>query len=144
MDPCGQTVYLQCVLHKGKRVEKPVKVHELSVLLVQIRDHGSVRDEEVESFIRHGDLEDSQLHVLNVFDTPSFLPSIVDPYDVVLVGGASEASVLDPETYRFVPPHHLAAPVLRDNRQTGVCIVFWFPSRRFRSWRHDCTRWRGF
>ena len=101
--PLWPNSILAMCIAQGKRVEKPVKVHELSVLLVQIRDHGSVRDEEVESFIRHGDLEDSQLHVLNVFDTPSFLPSIVDPYDVVLVGGASEASVLDPETYRFVP-----------------------------------------
>lgn len=83
-------------------MENPPTVHDLSVLLVQIRDHGPVRDEEVDSFIRHGGLNASQIHVLNVFDTPEFIPEVVDNYDVVLVGGASEASVLAPKDYPFV------------------------------------------
>ena len=75
----------------------------LKVLLVQIRDHGSVRDEEIDSFLRYGGLKAEQLEVLNVFDTPQFSPDVADEYDVVLVGGASEASVLEPEIYFFVP-----------------------------------------
>jgi len=84
-------------------VENHRTAHNLSVLLVQIRDQGAVRDEEVESFLRHGGLIPTQLDVLNVFDTPEFAPEIVNSYDVVLVGGASEASVLAPDTYKFVP-----------------------------------------
>lgn len=71
-------------------------------LLVQIRDTGGVRREEVESFCRHGGLDQGQVEVLNVFDTPAFEPEVAAPFDGVLVGGASEASVLEPERYPFV------------------------------------------
>jgi GMP synthase (glutamine-hydrolysing) len=77
---------------------------ELSVLLVQIRAQGPVRDEELQSFARHGGLAPRQITVLNVFDTPRFAADVVDSFDVVCVGGASEASVLDPHAYPFVPP----------------------------------------
>ncbi len=72
------------------------------LLLVQIRDTGGVRREEVESFCRHGGLDPDQIDVLNVFDTPSFEAGVAAPYDAVLVGGASEASVLEPDRYPFV------------------------------------------
>ena len=88
---------------QGKRLEHFPEIGRLSVLLVQIRDHGAVREEEVESFLRYGGLEAHQMDVLNVFDTPSFAPETVEKYDVVLVGGASEASVLEPAKYPFVP-----------------------------------------
>jgi len=38
-----------------------------------------------------------------VFDQPHFGPEILDGYDALIVGGASEASVLEPEHYPFVP-----------------------------------------
>jgi len=72
------------------------------LLLVQIRDTGAVRREEVESFCRHGGLERGQVDVLNVFDRPVFDPGVAAPYEAVLVGGASEASVLEPDRFAFV------------------------------------------
>ncbi|MBI2067680.1 MAG: type 1 glutamine amidotransferase [Deltaproteobacteria bacterium] len=75
----------------------------LKLLLLQIRDDPRVRQEEHDSFSRFSGLAKSQIEILNVFDTPRFDPTIVDPYDAVLVGGASEASVLEREKYPFVP-----------------------------------------
>lgn len=74
------------------------------VLLVQIRQPGPVRREEVESFARHGGLDPDRIDVLNVFDVPAFPASVADGYDALLVGGASEASVLKPERFPFVAP----------------------------------------
>jgi len=72
------------------------------LLLIQIRDNPHVRREEVESFARHGGVPLGAIDVLNVFDTPDFAPSAARGYDAVLVGGASEASVLEPERFPFV------------------------------------------
>ena len=96
---------------QGIPLEHLPEIARLSVLLVQIRDHGAMRDEEVESFLRYGGLEAHQLEILNVFDTPEFEPTVADRFDVVLVGGASEASVLEPDTYPFVP--HIIALLRR-------------------------------
>lgn len=76
---------------------------QLKLLLVQIRDKPQVREEEFDSFVRFAGINAVQLEVLNVFDTPRFSPEVVEPYDAVFVGGASEASVLEPEVYPFVP-----------------------------------------
>ncbi len=75
----------------------------LRVLLLQIRDAPQVRREEHLSFARQAGLELEQVDVLNVFDTRRFPASAADDYDALFVGGASEASVLEPETYDFVP-----------------------------------------
>lgn len=75
---------------------------ELRLLLLQIRDDERVRREELESIATHSKLEKSQIDILNVFDTPHFEARRVDGYDALLVGGASEASVLEPETYAFL------------------------------------------
>ena len=77
---------------------------KLKILLLQIRDQQRVRKEELESFIAFSGLEARQFDVLNVFDRPEFDPEILDGYDALFVGGASEASVLEPETYPFVMP----------------------------------------
>lgn len=76
---------------------------QLKILLLQIRDDQAVRKEEHQSFARFSELSLNQIEILNVFDTPSFSFSIADKYDAVYVGGASEASVLEPEKYPFVP-----------------------------------------
>lgn len=76
---------------------------QLKLLLVQIRDKAQVREEEFNSFVRFADIQPHQLDVMNVFDTPRFPPDIGAHYDAVIVGGASEASVLEPEIYPFVP-----------------------------------------
>jgi len=56
----------------------------------------------VESFARHAGVPLHAIDVLNVFDTPRFPASAADRYDALLVGGASEASVLEPERFPFV------------------------------------------
>lgn len=74
----------------------------LRLLLLQIRDGGQVRREEHESFVTYCGVAPGQIEILNVFDTPSFEASAADGYDALLVGGASEANVLEPERYPFV------------------------------------------
>ncbi len=74
------------------------------VLLLQIRDEPRVRAEELASFIRHSGLSPGQIDVLNVFDESHFDHRVLDGYDSLFVGGASEASVMEPERYPFVPP----------------------------------------
>ncbi|NIQ93551.1 MAG: type 1 glutamine amidotransferase, partial [Desulfuromonadales bacterium] len=61
------------------------------------------RREEHESFSDYSGLAQSQIDIHNVFDIPQFEPDIVDGYDALLVGGASDASVLEPDVYTFVP-----------------------------------------
>jgi GMP synthase (glutamine-hydrolysing) len=75
----------------------------MKLLLLQIRHDPKVRREERDSFLRYCVLEPEEMDILNVFDTPEFGPEVLDGYDALLVGGASEASVLEPETYTAVP-----------------------------------------
>ena len=74
----------------------------LRTLLLQIRDDERVRREEHTSFARYSGLSLDQIDIHNVFEKPEFPKDIVDGYDALFVGGASEASVLEPERYRFV------------------------------------------
>lgn len=76
----------------------------LKLLLLQIRDNPQVRREEHASFAAYCGLAPAQIDILNVFDTPSFAPEVVQGYDALLVGGASEASVLEPERFEFLRP----------------------------------------
>ena len=75
---------------------------QLKLLLLQIRQGEHVRQEELSSFAQYCGLDIHQIDVLNVFDTPNFLKTAADNYDALLVGGASEANVLQPESYPFV------------------------------------------
>ena len=74
----------------------------LKTLLIQIRDDPRVRAEEHSSFCRFSGLRHDQIDVFNVFDRPHFESDIVAGYDGLFVGGASEASVLEPERFPFV------------------------------------------
>ncbi len=76
---------------------------DLRILLLQIRDQARTRREEHESFAAQAGLAPGQIEILNVFDTPRFPAAAAEGYDALFVGGASEASVLEPETYGFVP-----------------------------------------
>ncbi|SHI02208.1 glutamine amidotransferase-related protein [Ferrimonas marina] len=76
----------------------------LCLLLVQIRENPKTRDEEWRSFARFCGLAPEQIRILNLFDTPSFGPEVLQGIDGVLVGGSSEASVLEQERYPFVEP----------------------------------------
>ncbi|MBY6093343.1 glutamine amidotransferase-related protein [Ferrimonas balearica] len=77
---------------------------KLTLLLVQIRDNPQTRDEEWRSFAQFCGLKPEQIRILNLFDTPQFGPEVLAGVDGVLVGGSSEASVLEPENYPFVVP----------------------------------------
>jgi len=79
-----------------------VKTEQLKILLLQIRDQQRVREEEYESFIAYSGLARDQIDILNVFDTPHFGSDVLEGYDSLFVGGASEASVLEPDLYPFV------------------------------------------
>lgn len=72
------------------------------LLLLQIRENETVRAEEHSSFAKHGAIAPSQIDIHNVFDTPNFDSSILKGYDGLFIGGASEASVLEPDRYPFV------------------------------------------
>lgn len=75
---------------------------ELKTLLLQIRDEPAVRREEHESFCNYSGLAHNQIDILNVFDRPRFGREVLAGYDALFVGGASEASVMEPEQYPFV------------------------------------------
>lgn len=89
------------------------------VLLLQIRETQQVRAEEYASFCAFAGLSPAQLDVLNVFDTPDFDHAVLKGYDALLVGGASEASVLEPERYSFV---HDCVALLRYCIRTGMPV----------------------
>lgn len=76
---------------------------KLKLLLLQIRDEPRVRREEHLSFCNYAGLKADQLTIHNVFDQPRFDVDILMGFDALIVGGASEASVLEPEVYPFVP-----------------------------------------
>ena len=76
--------------------------NELKFKLLQIREDAAVRMEEVKSFCRYADIQKRQLDVHNVFDHPHFKVNILDGFDGLFIGGASEASVLEPENYPFL------------------------------------------
>ena len=78
------------------------KPDQLKILLLQIRDSAQVRQEEHQSFAEYCGVTLDQIDILNVFDTPEFSLTVVDGYDALFVGGASEANVLKPELYPFV------------------------------------------
>lgn len=80
----------------------PIEHCKLRTLLFQIRDEPSIRREEHESFVRYSGLAHDQIDILNVFDTPKFSPAVLQGYDALFIGGTSEASVLQPQTYSFV------------------------------------------
>ncbi|GAA4889707.1 glutamine amidotransferase-related protein [Ferrimonas pelagia] len=77
---------------------------QLRLLLMQIRENPTTRDEEWRSFARFCGLQPEQIEILNLFDTPEFGPHVLDGFDAMLVGGSSEASVLEPERYPFIHP----------------------------------------
>ncbi|MBL6991999.1 MAG: type 1 glutamine amidotransferase [Bacteriovoracaceae bacterium] len=76
--------------------------NDLKVMLLQIREDPQVKAEELQSFARYSGLNQEQFFVLNVFDNPSFAPEIIRNYDALFIGGASSASVLQPDKFPFM------------------------------------------
>ena len=75
---------------------------DLKLLLLQIRENKKVQREELDSFVRYCQIGSNQIDVLNVFDQPDFSVNVADRYDALLVGGASDANVLETDKYPFV------------------------------------------
>ena len=75
----------------------------MRLLLLQIRNDPRVRREEYESFVRYCHIRSDELDALDVFEKPKFGREALEGYDALLVGGASEASVLEPGRFPFVP-----------------------------------------
>jgi len=69
---------------------------------MQIRADEHVAKEELESFVRHAELEHWQIEVLNIYKQQSFDVSVLDGMDSLWVGGASDANVLQPTKYPFI------------------------------------------
>lgn len=78
------------------------KRSELKFKLLQIRKDAGVREEEATTFCRYAEINREQLDVHNVFDEPHFDSNILNGFDGLFIGGASEASVLEPENYPFL------------------------------------------
>jgi len=78
---------------------------DLKILIIQIRDDQTIRDLEMVEFSRFSGLNLDQFTVINVFDTPSFAPNVIENHDALFVGGSSDASGLEsvahPEKYPY-------------------------------------------
>ncbi|MCF6226045.1 MAG: type 1 glutamine amidotransferase [Xanthomonadales bacterium] len=73
-------------------------------LLLQIRNHPEVSAEEYQCFLQHCGLSAAELDVFNIYQHTEFSAEILQGYSALLVGGASEANVLELEKYPFVKP----------------------------------------
>lgn len=96
------------------------------VLLLQIRQDPGVRREELESFGNYSRLPMDRIDVHNVFDRPEFDADVLDGYDALFVGGASEASVLERERYPFVVPSFALMRVCIERRLPVFASCFGF------------------
>lgn len=103
----------------NKTTQSAHKRSQLKLLLLQIRDQPNVRREEHSSFCQYGKLHPAQLVVHNVFDRPDFDAGILSGYDALVVGGASEASVLELERYPFV---HDCIALMRASIERGLPV----------------------
>ncbi|ATS18148.1 aminotransferase [Parathermosynechococcus lividus PCC 6715] len=74
------------------------------ILLLQARGDALTQAEELAEFVEFSGLDPSQFTVLNGFECPDFAPSCIQGFDALFIGGSSDATVLKPQVYRFVPP----------------------------------------
>ncbi len=81
-------------------MKKPI--HQLKILLLQIRDDKETMMEELYEFIQFSGLREEQFEVLNTFITKDFAAEIIDDFDALFIGGSSDASVLKPEEFVFL------------------------------------------
>lgn len=76
--------------------------HSLKILLMQIREDPTTQEEELQEFMRYGQLTQEQFAILDVFKTPTFGPELLDQMDALFIGGSSDASVLEPDQFSFI------------------------------------------
>lgn len=90
---------------------------DLSFCLLQIRNlNDTVREDEVNCFVRRLEVDPSQVHALDVLHDPMDA-SIYDRFDAVLVGGSGEYSVLDD-----VPPIRALLDFLGETATIGFPV----------------------
>lgn len=75
---------------------------DIRILLMQIREHAAVKDEELHCFVKYSGLKKHQFTILDVFKDPSFDTKMIDNFDALFVGGASSANVLLDDTFPFL------------------------------------------
>lgn len=75
---------------------------DLKFRLLQIREDKTVIEEEVTSFAHYMKIDRTQIDQFNLFENPCFGPEVMNGVDALIVGGASNASVLEPTKYKFV------------------------------------------
>ncbi|GGI81155.1 type 1 glutamine amidotransferase [Legionella impletisoli] len=100
--------------------------HQLKILLLQIREDEETMLEEFYEFVQFSQLHEEQFTKLNTFKTIHFPPSIMDDYDVLFVGGSSDASVLNVEDYLFVPHCKALIRYCYDNNIPVLASCFGF------------------
>lgn len=98
---------------------KAKKRNELRILLMQIRKDEHIANQELTSFAHYAEIDKTQISVLNVYTTPYFDHSILNGFDSLWVGGASDANVLKPDVYPFV---ETAMSLLRYCKETGFPV----------------------
>lgn len=74
----------------------------LKLLLLQIRDCQDLLKQEYDIFVKYLQVAPQQVDTLNTLQNPHFDRQIIEGYDALLVGGASEVSVVEPERYSFI------------------------------------------
>ena len=74
------------------------------ILLIQIRQSQIVADEEANCFAQTGNFAPESFHRVNLFDNPNLQGVEPQAYRAIIVGGASDATVLQPDKYPFVLP----------------------------------------
>jgi len=83
---------------------------DLRLLLIQIRKDPDMLPAERRGFVELSGLEDAQFDVLDVFRRPVFPPSLIDPYDGIVIGGLSDdpgdSVTLPPEAFPFITSLH--------------------------------------
>jgi GMP synthase (glutamine-hydrolysing) len=77
-------------------------INHKKVLLLSIRREQETLLEEYHSFARYSGLDPEQIDLINAFQTPDFEANSAEQYSGLFIGGASEASVLEPDLYPFV------------------------------------------
>ena len=96
------------------------KRSELKVLLLQIREDEQTILEEFYEFVQFSKLHEEQVVKLNVFNNREFSPAVISGYDALMVGGSSDATVRDLETYDFV---HSCKKLLRVCYEQNIPVL---------------------
>lgn len=73
-------------------------------LLIQIRKDQKIKDQELKNFSTYSKISLSEFEILDVFANPNLTDVRPEEYEAIFVGGASDASVLNPQKYTFVKP----------------------------------------